>query len=1092
MPEMKGSASSKRLSPAPNASRSRRVTIAESRVSLLLALCLAFSGAASLALEVVWMRELRLAFGSTTLASSTVLVAYMLGLGTGAWLGGNIANRSSRALQVYAALEIIVGLYALAVPWLSRQGAATMGGWLVDTNFWLAAATRFAASQLIFLVPTVAMGATLPVAVSAAGGPGGVGRTTALLYAANTAGAVAGVFAATFYLLPRFGLVGANTVAALTDLLLGVAVLLWERATRPAAAPVTSDPGVQFAAKAAPAQLPARLWPLLAVYAGIGFVALAHEVCWTRALAAVFGSSSYAFGTMLGTFLLGIALGSWAMRRRADTLRSPGYVAAVLVVALSVASLATFKILFWLPAWFPWAFVYLGGTYEAAMTSTVFLALVAMLPPTTILGSLFPLLVALIARTGQSAGWSVSQAYVWNTVGSALGAFAGGFLLLPAVGLQNALSLLSSLTAAFAGVLAVWQRDHVGRRRAAVIVAAALLVAGIWLAGPRVKPEELTRGVYRFPLAEIDVGVAPVALRGPLEGELLFYHDGWNATVSVHRILGELSLRVNGKADASTRGDLPTQVLLGHLGYFFRPAAQNVAIVGLASGITAGSATLYGARRIDVIEIEPAMVAASRWFDHVNLRPLEHPAVRLIVDDARAFLAGKREAYDLILSEPSNPWMAGPANLFTREFFHQAGRALRPHGLLVQWLQLYAMPPEAVAAVLQALLETFPHVYGFAPGHGETDLLLVASRQPIEPTAFPSWESLPTGARRDLVRAGVFDEADVRALLYLTPGAIRALAARAPKVNSDDNMFVELTAPRALYADPTGPENWEAIDAHASELAEFWLRSLPEADSSAMAELALAYLRREAAAQAEALVQREQQGRGKELARAVRAQLDFEQQEASAAALDRLVTELRQVVSAFPDSYAMRYLLAQAEYDSQNHTRALSQVDKGLQRRPEDLRLRRLRLRILLALGWANEAWKEAQELLPSPLKERDIELYWDAAQAAAASGQVNEAIRLTEIYLDYHPDSPEQWSFLAAQYNASGQPQAAARARSNAEQAKRNTILSLHMQARRTALAGDQTGALALLRNVLLFDPSYTRARHDLEALERGDALSW
>lgn len=1063
-------------------------------VLLFLGVCLTISGAASLALEIVWLRELRLVFGSTTLAASTILVAYMLGLGAGAWLGGLIATRIARPIQAYGTLEITVGMFAVFVPWLCRSFLPQIAVWLVDANFWLGSLVKFLVSLLVLIVPTVAMGATLPlVAAAAARTVREAGQTAALLYGANTFGAVMGVFGTTFILLPWLGSSSTNSVAAFVDVVLGSIVIVWDRfanASHPLAEERVAVRRAATAASESSRQEERPVWVPLTAYAVVGFTALAHEVCWTRALASVFGSSTYAFGSMLGSFLIGIALGSFAMRRIVDQLRATAFVAAVLILVLSGTVLFTFKILFLLPEWFPWVFVFFGATYEAAMGASVLLTLVALLPPTVVLGALFPTLVATVAKVAGTAARSVGRTYFWNTLGSSLGAFLSGFLLLPALGLEGSLRTLATGTALTSAALALWQRERTGLERTMLSLLAASLAVAVWTIGPRVQPEALARGVFRFPLSEIDVGVAPVGLRGPVEGQVLYYRDGWNATVSVHRVLGELSLRVNGKADASSRGDLPTQVLLGHLGYFFRPDAKDVAIVGLASGITAGSATLYGAERIEVIEIEPAMVEASQFFHHLNRRPLEHPSVRLVIEDARTYLLGKKDAYDLVVSEPSNPWMSGSANLFTRDFFSIARRALRPRGLLVQWLQLYAMPEESVAAVLSALSEVFPFVYGFAPGHGDTDLLLIASQEPIRARDFPEWEDLPLVARTDLARAGIFDGEDLRALLYLTAPAIQGIAARAPVTNTDDNMFVELAGPRAMYLPPTGPGNWQRIDEYADNVASFWLDAGPALPTDRLAELAMAYLRREAVAVARSLAEQVRTRANEPLVAAVQAQLKFKAEELSSSGLDSLVAELERVLSRASESYSARYLLATAEHDRQQHGRALAQLEEGLQRRPGDLRLKRLRLQVLLALGRFTEAYTEASELLLTPLSERDRELLLDAARAAAQTGHLTEAIQLTERYLDFSPDSPEQWAQLAEMHLKLGQHTLAAEARTKADQAKRNLILSLHRQARQMALVGDLEGAMTQLRNVLLFDPSYRAARQDLEHLQRGERL--
>src|SRR5690606_35146179 len=267
-----------------------------------------------------------------------------------------------------------------------------------------------------------------------------------------------------------------------------------------------------------------------------------------------------------------------------------------------------------------------------------------------------------------------------------------------------------------------------------------------------------------------------------------------------------LALKVNGKTDASTSIDMSTQVLLGELPLLFGPPAKKVLVIGFASGVTVGSVAKHAeVEQIDAVEIEPGIVEASRFFDAVNGRPLEDQRVRVVLDDGRTYLSSTREKYDVVISEPSNPWMSGVSNLFTRDFFAAVRGALAPGGRLLQWIHLYAMEPQAFQSILAALRAEFAYVYAFAYARGHADLLLLASERPLTRDDLPRWDELAPALHDDLRRTGVYDTADLWSLLVLEPDEVDALAAAAQIVKSDDNLFIELGAPWMLYADTVEP-----------------------------------------------------------------------------------------------------------------------------------------------------------------------------------------------------------------------------------------------------------------------------------------------
>jgi len=1049
-----------------------------------LGLCFFLSGMGSLALEVVWTRELRLIFGSTTLAASTILVAYMLGLGLGGLAGGRLAGRIRDGVRAYGWIEIAIGLYALAVPWLLLVLPELNRTLLHGLGFWPAALCRFVVALLLLLVPTVLMGATLPILVaSLVRRDPRVAGTAGLLYGLNTLGAVAGVFGATFVLFPLLGLTRTNWFGALLDVAVGVLALVvvaprvarWPFAS---AVPAADDEDREAVVALSPLVL-------LGTYATVGFTALLYEVAWTRALAVVLGSSIYAFSSMLGAFLTGIALGSLLFRRWIDRSPDPLGLLQGGMVALALLGLATTLALPHLPSLLLAWIVANGLDATGLGFAQVGLSMLAMLPPTLILGGLFPLVTRLTARATRDAGDAVGRVYFANTLGSASGAFCTGFLLIPLLGLRDTLALGAALNLAATGALLLaTRRTSQGRVAAVVALVAALLLLVVPIPFDRTA---LTRGVFRSPESMLDFGLPFVRLEGVAPQQLLYDRDGLNSTVTVERDGGIVALRVNGKIDASNFGDMPTQVLLGQVPLLFGQPAKKVLVIGYASGVTVGSVVRHaGVERVDAVEIEPAIVEASRFFDDESGSPLDEPRVRLVLDDARSYLAATGEKYDVIISEPSNPWMSGVSNLFTREFFQIARGALAPGGRLLQWVQLYSLEPQALHSIFAALRSEFPYVYGFAHSENSPDLLLLASERPLTRADLPSWEKLPARVRADLERIGNFSTADLWSLIRLLPDDIAALAARAAVPNSDDNLRIELDTPRMLHVETVVP-NWTAFDEIAPRAALPLLRGLGEPlDATALGRLALAYAQRRGAITVATQVLRaagEKGGRsGAAIAAAV---LVAREMEGGRLSLDDQLASLDEAVTLAPNDPEVRLVRAELRLEAELPEDALADADLVLASDPDALRAQAIRVRALSTLERNEEARAALSPLLGSPLLAFDPELQQYEGRLDVATGRFAEAVPALERYLrDENSNWVEGWTLLAAANDALGRPEEAARAARNAASTSRNQAILLHRQARAASWRGDPETSASLLGMVLTLEPQNQAARDDLDGL--------
>ncbi|MBI1949984.1 MAG: fused MFS/spermidine synthase, partial [Acidobacteria bacterium] len=735
--------------PRPDRARSSAGTGISSLAYAGFMVCLVVSGMSGLIYEVAWVRSLELVFGATSFAVATVLAAFMGGLALGSAGMGRGAHRLARfhPLRVYAVVECLIGAAGLLIP-LGLQALVPLyrQGWThFHASFTLFSLWRLALCGSVLLLPTALMGASLPIAsrLAAAGAGGETGRRVGFLYAANTFGAVAGCAAAGLALLPSIGLrrtewlaVGLNLLAA------GGAVLLARSrrgpgagqvaaAVEPGAAaggPIASAEGLEAAgagretAAAGPGTArEARV--LMTIYAISGATAMLYEVAWSRLLVLVLGSSTDSYTIMLTTFLLGLASGAWIGAR---FMRSRAHALAAAALSQVVVALSTYAGLYLLRE-LPYLYIVAHDRLEPSARGLlgVQLALAAgiMILPTLGLGAMFPIVISGLDPSRAGAPRIVGRAYAWNTLGAIAGSLLAGFWLVPRLGSRG--TLVGGI--AVSAVLALWglleaRPAPPARLRTLFACAAVAFVANAIVAAPALPPEILSSGVFRYADRYEGFGRARFLEKAKANhGEILLFKEGLTCTVTVFRTTKALTLLVNGKPDASVPpglaepfgrertarpGDLPTQVLVAQVPMLLAPRADRVLVVGLGSGVSLGSALRHPAREIDCVELEDAVVEGSRFFDQESGAPLDDPRVRLVVNDARNHLLLTDRVYDVIISEPSNPWVAGAAGLFTRDFFALARSRLAPEGLFCQWVQLY----ELTAGDFRAILRGFAGV----------------------------------------------------------------------------------------------------------------------------------------------------------------------------------------------------------------------------------------------------------------------------------------------------------------------------------------------------------------------------------------------
>ena len=753
------------------------------------------SGLASLGYELVFTKLLGYIFGITAYATSTVLASFMGGLALGSAVIARSADRIRRPLRLYALVELGIGAYMLAVPSLLELVRAGYVGLNRAAPLSPGELTlvRFLLGGAIVVLPSALMGATLPLlARHFVRSGGGDAAVVARLYATNTFGAAAGVVAANYLLLPWTGIYGALAAGALVNLYVGLRALQLQRAP----APAERSPHSEVPAAGGGASLVGDR-TLLLVALLTGFVAFGYEVVWTHLLAVVVGSSAYAFGDMLLAFLLGIAGGSaWLARHPA----APGTQLLRLArcqLGVGIAVVAT------LPLWdrLPLVFQLIGylfpGFYlREAVRLAASLAVMAI--PTCLMGVSFPLLIDALRGGPEQLGRRIGRAYALNTFGAILGSVVTGFGLLPAVGSRLSLLVAAGLSILL-GTALLWRAGGAALRpiqlRSSIAAALVLLVGFVFLPGWN----------YEALLSGSNVYFGPP----PRPGRMVFVHeDVQSGVTSVQQRTGnELELRTNGKGEGNNRGQMEAQWGFALIPALLSHRWERAAVIGLGTGVTAGTIARFPYRQIDIAELSPGIVAAARrYFSDVNGAVLDDPRVRLVLEDGRNLLLLSEQArYDLITIEVTSIWFAGAANLYSREFVELVKARLAPGGVFQQWVQFHHISPLDILRILNTVRQVFPHVTLW---HNGSQGMLVASERPLRadyptvlrltsaPTMGPVFDSLPLRHPFALFGDLLLDEAQVDSAITYVSRRVGPALTRRFFVSSDLLPWLEYSTPR--------------------------------------------------------------------------------------------------------------------------------------------------------------------------------------------------------------------------------------------------------------------------------------------------------
>lgn len=772
------------------------------------ALLLLGSGFCALVYQVCWLREFRLIFGASTAASAAVLAIFIGGLGLGGWLLGPRADAHARPLLFYAQLEAIVAVSAAISPFLlslARVSYFALGG---TTTLGLALGTigRLVLSALVLAIPTLAMGGTLPAAARAATRTIDDRRQDlAALYSLNTLGAVAGCVVSTFALLEIYGTRTTLWLAALVNALVAVIARAldrrWTHTVSESSGSQQLGESRELGASGSATTPAPPLGFVLTASAIVGFSFFLMELVWYRMLGPLLGGSVFTFGLILAVALVGIGLGgliyALASRDRPATLE--GFATTCLLESLTIA--ATFalgdRLAFLTMVLAPLR----AGGFAASVFGWTLVAAIVVLPPALVSGYQFPMLIALLGRARDRIGRQIGQTYAANTIGAILGSLAGGFGVLPWLSAPGAWRLVSVVLLLLGGAAVIPAARHRGWPKLVPHAAVALaVIVCVSAAGPTAAWRHSGIGAGRAVEGAL---VGANALRNWQNTNRLAMNwdgDGVESSIALMNDSSGYSFFVNGKSDGSARGDAATQVMLGLLGALRNPAAKRALVIGLGTGSSAGwLAAVPSIVRVDVVELEPLVLKVARAAASVNHDAMRNPKMHIIVGDARETLLTSREQYDVIASEPSNPFRAGIASLFTVEFYAAAHARLSEQGVIAQWVQGYEIDAPTLRSIYTTISTVFPYVEAWQTRRG--DLVLIGAKR------------LPPASARELA-ARIAEEpfrsaiahvwrtdtlAGVLSHFVAGDAVARALASgNRPPINTDDRNTVEFGFARSV------------------------------------------------------------------------------------------------------------------------------------------------------------------------------------------------------------------------------------------------------------------------------------------------------
>lgn len=774
------------------------------------------SGFSGLIYESIWTHYLKLFLGHAAYAQTLVLGIFMGGMAIGAWICSRRSQQWRNQLMIYAAVEGVIGIAALifhpSFDWLINVSYQTIMPGMQSSL--MVSIYKWTLSAAMILPQSILLGMTFPLMSTGLirRNPQRPGATMSMLYFANSVGAAVGVLVSGFLLIGWVGLPGTIGIAGVINIALAISVWLLIR-NQPQET-VFHLQQTQTLVQDQDVDRSYRLFLLIAFITGAA--SFIYEVSWIRMLNLVLSSSTHAFELMLSVFILGLALGSLWIRKRIDKLSNVIYTLALVQLVMGVLALLTLPVYnqtFSLMQWLLQIIARDAEGYVIFNISSHVIAALVMLPTTFCAGMTLPLITYRLLNSGYGEK-SIGAVYAFNTLGAITGVVFAIHIGMPNLGLKGLLSFGAALDIGLALVLGwlIYKSDKHPFIKPATVVGLTSLVLIILLVD--LNPFKMASGVYRHGL-----------LFSPEQNEILFHKDGKSASIDLIRskASGNITISTNGKPDATVNmtnvgpasPDEATMILAGAIPLALHPAATQAGVIGMGSGLS--SQTLLSSNaitRVDTVEIESAVIEAANGFRPKVELAYTSPKSHITIDDAKTYFSTFNKKYDIIVSEPSNPWVSGTANLFTDEFYKLIKRHLNSGGMLVQWLQLYEINVELIASVAKALSDQFQDYIIYATD--DEDIVFIAKSDsnfnpPSNRVFFSPWLQF------ELNRIGVRSLQDLQ-LHVIGDKASLAPLFRSYNIpnNSDYYPVLDLGAAKARY-----------YQSHAGDLVQLMFSEIP-------------------------------------------------------------------------------------------------------------------------------------------------------------------------------------------------------------------------------------------------------------------------
>ncbi|MCX6169604.1 MAG: fused MFS/spermidine synthase [Ignavibacteriales bacterium] len=776
-------------------------------IKIIVSLLFVISGIAGLIYQIVWFKYLSLFLGNTTYAQMTVLAAFLGGLAFGNYLFGKKADSLKNPVMVYSLLELFIGVYCLVYPTLSllfgNLFLSVASGLNITSQNFLFTGLRFLIAAFLLFAPTTAMGGTLPVLSRFfVDRLQDTRKEIAILYFLNSFGAVIGVVFAGFVLIKEFGLNITIYSTAALNILAGLTGLIISRQGKNVI-PEADDLSNKKEDSTSIIEVSKKTAAAVVLVAGIsGMAALIYEMVWVRLLINFFGSSTYAFSLMLMAFIGGITLGSFIVSQK--FINKFNYVRLLTFIQTAIAVSTMIVLLFYerLP-YLLWQissiFSKSPQSFEVFLLVEFMLCFLMMVIPTLFMGMALPVASEIISVSNKKIGFSVGRVFSVNTLGTVLGVILTALVFIPFFGIKGAFEIGIALNLIAAIILSWTYRSFSIPRR---------IISNLFCVGSFIlylilfsswNESVMIKGVFKS-FGEVPPATFNEFSKTLSDENIIFYEEGTTATVAVTQSTtnpDKKRLIINGKPDASTYIDMPTQVLLGQIPMMLHPNPKNVFVVGFGSGTTIGSVLTHPVKNVTCAEISKEVIKASKFFEKENLNCTNDSRLKLVNEDAITLLSLSKEKYDVIISEPSNPWIAGIGNLFSKEYFKKCFSSLDSAGIMVQWFHLYEANDEVVRLVLNTFASVFPNAQLWNSVANDIILVGYKNKPVFNSTALQNKFGIP-GIHKDFERIGISNLFTFLSCQSSSPRGFFAMASESP-INSEIHPLLEFIAPKSFY-----------------------------------------------------------------------------------------------------------------------------------------------------------------------------------------------------------------------------------------------------------------------------------------------------